>query len=92
MRVVITSNLSEKPIDEIDLSKITDAYYLVLSEKQFESQWQSFKVHCKSNFVLPHIVFITPLIKSVNREKLHDFLSAYIFMIHPELSTVESYA
>jgi hypothetical protein len=58
--VIVTSNEYDR---EYDLTGVTNAYFVVVSPKPFETKWNAFKIACRERFVKPHIVFMTPLIE-----------------------------
>jgi uncharacterized protein YPO0396 len=92
MRVVVTSNHYGGVITTIDISDADEAYYLVISDEPFESEWVEFKKYCMENFVTPHIVFITPLSKIVGTTyTIEEFLTSYIYMSVKDAEVVGYY-
>lgn len=92
VRIVVTSNHYGGVITTIDISNADEAYYLVISDETFESQWAQFKKYCKENFVKPHIVFVTPLSKIVGaRGTIEEFLASYIYMSVEDAEVVGTY-
>lgn len=78
-KVIITSNVSKTKPEAFDFTDVSNGYFFVLTESPFDIFWNEFKKLCKSNFVKPHIVFLTPLVKEPDHIKV--FLLAYTDMI-----------
>lgn len=74
--VVLTSNEYD---GKYDLNGVTNAYFIVISPKPFETKWNAFKVACRENFVTYHIVFMTPLME--HPECVSSFLFSYGTML-----------
>ena len=92
MKVVVTSNHYGGNITTIDISTADEAYYLVISDESFEPQWIQFKKYCKENFVVPHIIFITPLAKIVGSTcTIEEFLTSYIYISVKDAEVVGYY-